>query len=145
MVLFPIIHIFIAAVLLLLLILIMLLLLLLVNPATMNIILIFLIDDLVVILLNHALLLAAARGENGGVALYPPLEKTCGGRAGSLGAPANVLRRGRQRLHQNLRRILVTQAASATALFRLHRELTGHHNNLFVAGRWIRCFAIAGL
>ena len=143
MVLFPIIHIFIAAVLLLLLI--MLLLLLLVNPVTMNIILIFLIDDLVVILLNHALLLAAARGENGGVALDPPLEKTCGGRAGSLGAPANVLRGGRQRLHQNLRRILVTQAASATALFRLHRELTGHHNNLFVAGRWIRCFVIAGL
>ena len=142
MVLFPIIHIFIAAVLLLLLILIMLLL---VNPVAMNIILIFLIDDLVVILLNHALLLAAARGENGGVALDPPLEKTCGGRAGSLGAPANVLRGGRQRLHQNLRRILVTQAASATALFRLHRELTGHHNNLFVAGRWIRCFAIAGL
>ena len=143
MVLFPIIHIFIAAVLLLLLILIMLLL---VNPVTtMNIILIFLIDDLVVILLNHALLLAAARGENGGVALDPPLEKTCGGRAGSLGAPANVLRGGRQRLHQNLRRILVTQAASATALFRLHRELTGHHNNLFVAGRWIRCFAVAGL
>ena len=145
MVLFPIIHIFITAVLLLLLILIMLLLLL-VNPVTtMNIILIFLIDDLVVILLNHALLLAAARGENGGVALDPPLEKTCGGRAGPLGAPANVLRRGRQRLRQNLRRILVTQAASATALFRLHRELTGHHNNLFVTGRWIRCFAIAGL
>ena len=142
MVLFPIIHIFIAAVLLLLLILI---LLLLANSVAMNLILLFLIDDLVVILLNHTLLLAAARGENSGVALDSPLEKTCGRRAGSLGAPANVLCGGRQRLHQNLRRILVTQAATATALFRLHRELTGHHNNLFFADGWISCFAVAGL
>ena len=71
-VLFPIIHIFIAAFGLFILILILLLLLSLVNRVTMNIILIFLID--LVVILNHALLLAATRSENGGVALDPPFE-----------------------------------------------------------------------